>query len=109
MHERKNGVRQPHYLREWREASGLSLADMAARTTFGKSTLSRVETGKIAYYADILEAYAGVFGCKPYALLMRPPGGPEDLFAIIEQLLAEHRANDLQRVAGMTKLLLAEV
>lgn len=107
MGDRDEYLRQRHYLREWREASGLSLADMAARTSFGKSTLSRVETGKIAYYADILEAYAGVFGCRPYALLQRPPGGPEDLFTMIDQLLTDDRQDVLQRVEGMTKILLA--
>lgn len=87
MHEPVALVRPPHFLREWREARGLSLADMARLTPFGKSTLSRVETGRLGYYAAILDAYARVIGCKPYALLHRPPGGPEELFTFVDELV----------------------
>ena len=89
MHEQEELLRPRHFLRQWREAHGLSLADMAALTAFGKSTLSRVETGRIEYYGEILEAYARVIGCKPYALIQRPPGGPEEVFTIIDQLVDE--------------------
>jgi transcriptional regulator with XRE-family HTH domain len=106
MHEQEAPVRHRHFLREWREARGLSLADMAALTPFGKSTLSRVETGRMGYYADIIEEYARVIGCKPYALLQRPPGGPDDLFILIDKLLEADRVADLHRVEEITKILL---
>jgi transcriptional regulator with XRE-family HTH domain len=105
MQQQETIAQRRLFLREWREHARLSLADMAALTPFGKSTLSRVETGKISYYAEILDAYASVLGCKPYALLHRPPGGAEELFILIEQLLEEGDGDELQRFNEMAKIL----
>ena len=96
------------FLREWREARKLSLTVMAGRTPFNKSTLSRVETGKTPYYRDIIEHYARVLGVQPYMLFHRPPGRAEELFVIIGELMAEDRADDLQRLTDLTKIFLKE-
>lgn len=49
-------------LRAAREAAGLSLAQMAARTCYGKSYLGNVETGKRRATADVVLAYERALG-----------------------------------------------
>lgn len=111
MTETHHPIFRSHYLRQWREQHGLSLGDMARQTPFGKSTLSRIETDKRPYYTAILEAYARVIGCKPYHLLV-PPTGPEELFTIIDAILAEEnvaqRATAVDVLKPITKILLKE-
>jgi transcriptional regulator with XRE-family HTH domain len=93
-----------HYLREWREARGLTLGQMSARIPFHKSTLSRIEAGLRQYNQAILEAYAVVLGCQPGALISRPPGGPEELWTI----LGDCDEQELTRITAMTKILLED-
>lgn len=93
------------FLREWRESRGLSLADMVRRTSFHKSTLSRIETGKTPYYPQVLEAYAAVLGIPVYTLIHRPPGGADELFTIIDQLLdTEGNGEKLRKIAQLTSI-----
>jgi transcriptional regulator with XRE-family HTH domain len=70
-------------MRAWREKHGVSLDGMAALTGIHKSTMSRMETGKVPYHRDILEAYARVIGCQPGDLISRPPGVAEELFRLL--------------------------
>jgi len=106
MDEPHDQMRPRQYLRQWREARGLSLNTMASLTRYSKSRLSRVEMGQVPCLTDVLGEYARVLDCKPYALLHRPPGLPEDLFRMIDRLIEEERTGELQRLVGMTKILL---
>jgi transcriptional regulator with XRE-family HTH domain len=91
-------------MRAWREKRGLSLSGMAALTGIHKSTMSRMESGKVPYHRDILEAYARVIGCHPGDLISRPPGVADELFRLLGQCGPE----DLQRLEEMTKLFLEQ-
>lgn len=94
------------YLRQWREARGLSLSQMSRRTGISKSALSRAETGKAPYSGQLLERYAQVIGVQPYTFLHRPPGGADELFAIIDDMLRDDRRDDLRRLEQLTKIFL---
>lgn len=84
MGHRVRGQRRlPHYIKEWREARGLSLTHMARMVPYGKSSMSRIENGLQDYTQEFLEAYAVVIGCQPGDLINRRPGGVEELWAIL--------------------------
>lgn len=108
MNEQKVLPRPRQYLREWREARRLSLNDMAVLTPYTKSTLSRIERGKMHFFDELLEAYAEVLGVPAYALLHRRPGGPEELFVLIDQLLAEGADDKLEQLTEMSRILLKQ-
>ena len=81
---RGNGKVVPaHYIREWREARGLSLKHMAAMTPYDKSSISRIENGVRGYTQAFLEAVAYVIGCQPGDLVNRPPSGAEELWTLL--------------------------
>lgn len=63
------------YLKEWREAVGLSQAELARRMGTSKTTLSNAEAGTslTGISQALLEAAAHVLGCEPWDLLMHPP------------------------------------
>lgn len=56
-------------LRSLRNALGLSLNDLAARTRLGPSTISRIETGKRAISLDVLQPLAAALHVSVDALL----------------------------------------
>lgn len=93
-----------NYLRAWREARGLSLAEMGRRIGSHKSPLSRMETGKIPYHRDILIAYARVLGCQPGDLISRPPGLADELYRI----LAHCKPDELRQLEGIAKVLIEQ-
>lgn len=77
--------RKPTYIRAWREAGGKDrrpggftlddmvgrLAELGVETT--SATLSRVETGKVPYRQDLLEAIAEALGVSRTDLLENDP------------------------------------
>lgn len=97
--------RAAHFMRQWREARGLSLTQMAALIPFGKSTMSRVETGKIPYHQDILEAYARVIGCSAADLIGRAPGSADELFAV----LGECTTAQIRQITAIAKIMVENV
>ena len=99
---RPSPPRMQHFIREWREARGLSLGQMERFVPYTKSAMSRVENGLRPYYQEFLEAYARVIGCQPGDLINRPPGGVDELFTILPEL-----DRDAQRaVLAVTKQLI---
>jgi len=107
MNEPKD-LRPQHYLREWREAKQLSLSDMATLTPYTKSTLSRIERGKMHFFDELLQAYADVLHVPAYTLLQRRPGGPEELFVLIDQLITEGADEMLEQLAEMSRILVKQ-
>jgi transcriptional regulator with XRE-family HTH domain len=66
--------RRRHFIREWREFRGFTqeqLADMVGTT---KTSISRIESLKMSYTQEILEAIADALGVHPGVLLTRLPG-----------------------------------
>lgn len=81
--------RQTHYIREWREAAGLSqerLAELVNELLWqweptrkegvGRPQVSKIESGRRGYKQEVLEAMAEVIGCLPSDLLSRRPDEP---------------------------------
>lgn len=64
-------------LRSLRNTLGLSLSDLAARTTLSPSTISRIETGKRAISLDVLQPLATALHVSVDALL--DMSGDEDV------------------------------
>lgn len=61
------------YIREWRQARGLTLEQVADRVGMKPSALSYLERGQSAYTQGTLEAIADALGTDPASLIMRNP------------------------------------
>jgi transcriptional regulator with XRE-family HTH domain len=101
------GKHKPHYLREWREKSDLSLEAVAERImllsaerasdgegrarTMTHATLSRIERGKLPYNQHLLELLAEIYGTDEGSLIVRNPADPDGMWSIYDQLKPEQR------------------
>jgi transcriptional regulator with XRE-family HTH domain len=65
--------RRRTFIRQWREARGLTQEQLAAELGTSVATVSRVETGNQPYTQDFLEACANALGTDVVALLSRDP------------------------------------
>lgn len=101
---------RPTFIRQWRNHRHLSLVQVAERISeiTGKSmthaTLSRIETGKIAYTQPVLEAIADALGCTPADLLIRNPEDKSAPWSILDQLRKADAATVSRVVAVVTAL-----
>lgn len=81
--------RQPQYrrtfIRQWREARGLTLEQLAERVGTTHATLSRIERGHQPYQQALLEAIAEALQTDPASLIMRDPSDPEAIWSVWEQ------------------------
>lgn len=100
------------YIRAWREHRKLTLAAVAARVEekLGRSmthaTLSRIETGSIAYTQPVLEAIAHALLCEPADLLMRNPldkGAPWSIYDSLKKADPATRTRIAAVVDALTK------
>lgn len=68
------GPKQPRkrYLAEWREARGLTQAQLAGRLNVADMTVSRWETGKALLNTGVVEAWAEALGIEPEDLWHHP-------------------------------------
>lgn len=66
----KNPVR--HFLREWREAKGLTQQQLADRLDTGKDQVSRFENNKRAMTIDAAAAFGDALGIGPLAIFRHP-------------------------------------
>jgi transcriptional regulator with XRE-family HTH domain len=98
------------FIRQWRTHRGLSLVQLAERVAeiSGKSmthaTLSRIETGKIAYTQPVLEAIAIALACEPADLLMRNPEDKSAPWSILDSLKKADQATVNRVVAVVSAL-----
>ena len=113
----------PHYLRQWRKASGLSLQAVEEKAValfsdrvlaegeeidlrkigVSHSNLSRVENYKVPYNQRLLEVLAEVYGTDPASLIIRDPSDPDGLWSIYDQIKPEERTTALRVVEGALK------
>lgn len=75
-----------HFIREWRNARNLTLADLSARTGLSAAAISRIETGGAAYTENTLGELASCLHCSPADLISRDPSDPESIQGIWDQL-----------------------
>jgi DNA-binding XRE family transcriptional regulator len=70
------------FLKEWRDKRGYSQEEAAELIGIERSTLSKIETGKMAYSQPFLEAAAEAYMCEPADLLMRNPTDPDGIICL---------------------------
>lgn len=84
-HVRMQAVRtptwRPTFLREWREARGKTLEEVAPKMGITHGQLSKIERGKHPYSQNILEVAAEEYDCTVQDLLTRRPDEAENIFA----------------------------
>lgn len=81
----KSNLRKRAYIREWREQARLTQAVLAEKIGKTEATLSRIETGKIAYTQPTIEAVAAALGIQEFALLL-PPNDVRRIQEAIERM-----------------------
>ena len=79
-------ARSKHFLREWRSYKKISQEEAADRAEIDRTSLSKVEAGKVPYNQDLLERLALAYGCDPEDLLAIDPLKPDPPRLVYEQL-----------------------
>jgi transcriptional regulator with XRE-family HTH domain len=97
----KEERRPRHFIRQWRKFRGLTLEQLAERLHTTHATLSRIETGKMAYTQPLLERLAEELRTDPASLIVRDPSDPEGLWSIYDTLSPPER----QRGAALLRVL----
>lgn len=96
----KTRPRFPTFLRHWRLHRNLTQEVAADRLRMDRSTLSKIERGKVPYDQALLEAASEAYRCDPADLLMRDPKSPIwTLLDTVQKLPPEQQ----KHVAGMIK------
>lgn len=110
-----------HYLRQWRQAAGLSLQGVRDKAEamfadrivaegeevdlnkigLSHSTLSRIESFKVPYNQRLMEVLAEVYGTDVPSLIMRNPEDPEGLWSIYDQIPTAQRPVALRMLSGL--------
>lgn len=72
------------FLRAWRVHRGLTQEQAAARVDRDRTTLSKIERGKVPYDQALLEGLAEAYRCEPADLIMRDPKSP--IWSILDAL-----------------------
>ena len=96
---------QRHFLREWRQFRGLSQEAAASRLELDRTTLSKIERGKVPYDQRLLEIAAEAYNCSPADLVMRDPSQANAMWSIWENLRAAP-AEDQRRVQAVVEAML---
>jgi transcriptional regulator with XRE-family HTH domain len=88
--------KRPLYFREWRKHLRLTQETVAERIDVSQNTVSRIETGEIAYTQGMLEALADAYGCEPCDLLKPPVAPPDEFSAFVMKLDTKKRQQALR-------------
>lgn len=91
----KKTVRHRHstYIKAWREFRHLSQERVAERVGISRENYGRIESGKIPYNQDMLEACADALNCTVSDLLEKHPG----VETAIDQMRALLEAQPVER------------
>jgi len=92
--------RTKHFLREWRDFRGLSLAEAAEPLQTSDSNLARIEKGHVPYNQDLLELAAQAYRCSLCDLLSHDPTKAQQLVDALD-LMREAGPEDLRRLIPM--------
>lgn len=94
---------QKHYVREWRKFRGLTQERLAERTPYSHGAISQLETGRVKYTQDMLEALALAMNCSPGDLLNVNPlkqGEVVDLMRLINDKNRDQAIRVLKALTG---------
>ena len=99
----------PNRIREFREARGWTVRDLASRAHMDFNSLFRLETGAIKLDVDRMRRLARVFGVKPSALLLDEDVEfrADDASMELLETLNKVASSDRVRILGMCRELLA--
>lgn len=87
-----------HFIREWRLHRGLKQAELADRAGTTEPTISRLESGKIAYTQKMIEALAQALETSPGALIGHNPEHGADVIDMMSRADLDQRRT-ISRVA----------
>jgi transcriptional regulator with XRE-family HTH domain len=100
----KNRPRTKSFLRAWRVHRGLSQEAAASRLDLDRTTLSKIENGKVPYNQVLLEMAAEAYGCEPADLIMRDP--KSEVWSLLETV-RKLPPDQQNQISGMIKGFLA--
>jgi transcriptional regulator with XRE-family HTH domain len=89
---------QPTFIRQHREAKGMSLDDLAAKVPMDKGNLSKVERGILQYNQEMIEAIADALDTEVAVLLTRGPNEPTPIWTTLRRANPEVR-RQIERIA----------
>ena len=92
-------ARSAHFARHWRDYKGLSQERASEGLDIDRTTLSKIENGKVPYNQDLLEKMALIYGCDPSDLISVNPLTPRETEVI--RLLRHAPEPDKSRLLTM--------
>lgn len=84
------------FLKEWRQAKGITQDELANRLGTSKSVISMIENGKVRWHQGHLTELAEAFGCEPHELLAPGPQPIEPIRLVWNDIPLDQRALALQ-------------
>lgn len=90
--------------RKWRDHCQLTQDQVAQRTGLPKSTVSKLENGKMEYTQGHLEALAHAYGVEPADLIGRLPGAPQELTLLVSKIPPENREAAITVLKALIKV-----
>jgi transcriptional regulator with XRE-family HTH domain len=98
--------RRRHFIKEWREKRGLSQEQLAERVGKSRGLIGQLETYRINYTAETLEAIAYALQCEPWDLLNVDPskeGQVIDVMDLLRKATPEQRERAIGYIEGMVR------
>jgi transcriptional regulator with XRE-family HTH domain len=87
----------PPYIRQWRQAKGMSLEQVALGVPMDKGNLSKVERGLLPYNQEMLERLGDILGTEPGNLISRDPTKEGKVIDLVQRL-SENELVQAERV-----------
>lgn len=103
MGKKKKARARGQYFQAWRKHRQLNQDQLAERIGVTQETISRLESGKIAYTQPMLEALADALNCSPADLIMRDPTQPGSIWSIWDQIEPVDRPKAAKVLEAFTK------
>lgn len=89
--------------RQWRDHFQLTQDQVAQRAGLPKSTISKLENGKLEYTQGHLEALSHAYGIEPADLIGRLPGAPHELTLLVNKIPPENKEAAISVLKALAK------
>ena len=100
----KRAPTRPIFVRQWREARGITQEQLAELIDASTATISRIESGKQNLTMSAIDAIAEALNVEPLDLMYRDPNNQVDtIFAEIKGATAEQQ----EQISRVVRALLA--